>query len=272
MSAQPSVTPEFKSWDIAMIDIVGYSTLSEEGQLEAIVRLTQIVTETDVIKGTKASDRIFLPTGDGMAVGFAGRPARAISLATQIHRAYGPARDKLKIGIHSGIAFEIRDINGNKNIAGSGINLAQRTLSCCRGGHILVAADPGAKLKNSDKWRDALRGPYRFQVKHGLLLTAYNYCEGEVGNPNEDFNNLASLPSYEPLKARLTRLGITARGKLATASLSPGVRNLVAIDDIILEAPILGFQGVDPTDTVITMVSQEPALPDYVREKKVSIR
>lgn len=271
MSSQPSATPEFKSWDIAMIDIVGYSTLSEEGQLQAITRLTQIVTETEVIKNAEASDRIFLPTGDGMAVGFAGRPARAIELALQIHKSYGQEREKLKIGIHSGIAFEIRDINGNKNIAGSGINLAQRTLSCCRGGHILVAEDPGAKLKNSDKWRDALRGPYRFQVKHGVLLTAYNYYESEVGNPNEEFNNLASLPSYEPLKARLTRLGITAKGKLATASLSPGLRNHVAIDDIILEAPILGFQGVDPAHTVVTMVTEQPALPDYVRQKKASI-
>jgi hypothetical protein len=261
--------PEIKSWDIVMIDIVGYSTLSEEGQFQAISRLTEVVKQTDVIGAS--GDRIFLPTGDGMAVGFHGRPARPLELASQIHLAYGPQRNKLKIGIHSGIAFEIPDINGNMNIAGSGINLAQRTLSCCRGGHILVAEDPGGKLKNSDRWRGVLHGPYRFQVKHDVLLTAYNYCENEVGNPDEDFNNLVSLPSYEPLKERLARMGATAKGVLATASLGPSLGTHVMIDDIILEAPILGFRGVDPAHTRVTMVTHEPALPDYVAQKKASI-
>lgn len=271
MAVQHGATPEFRSWDIAMIDIVGYSTLSEEGQLKAINRLTGVVRNTAVIRATTSDDRLFLPTGDGMAVGFAGRPARPLELASQIHKAYGADKAGLKIGIHSGIAFEIIDINGNKNIAGSGINFAQRTLSCCRGGHILVAADPAEKLKNSDTWRDLLRGPYGFQVKHSVHLTAYNYCAEGVGTPSEDFNNLASLPSYEPLKERLTRLGITATGKLASASQTPPLKNQIAIDDIILEAPILGFQGVDPSDTVVTMISQQPDLPEYVRKKKASI-
>jgi len=263
--------PEFRSWDIVMIDIVGYSTQSEEGQFREITHLTEVVRNTEAIRKTKTSERIFLPTGDGMAVGFTGFPARALELASQIHTAYGQDRHKLKIGIHSGIAFEIEDINGNRNIAGSGINLAQRVLSCCRGGHILVAEDPGAKLKNSEGWREALRGPYRFQVKHDVLVTAYNYSQDEVGNPAEEFNNLVSLPGYELLKVRLGRLGITATGALATASLTPTLSAHVAIDDIILEDPILGFQGVDPDHICVTMTKQEPLLPDYVLQKKASI-
>jgi hypothetical protein len=270
MPAQTN-TPEFKSWDIAMIDIVGYSSLSEEKQFSAIERLTQIVKATETIKKAKAQERIFLPTGDGMAVGFTGSPERPITLAKEIHIAYGALKSELKIGIHSGIAFTISDINGNKNIAGSGINLAQRVLSCCRGGHILIADDPAGKLKNSDKWKDLLRGPYRFQVKHGVLLTAYNYYDSGVGNPGEDFNNLVSLPSYEPLKERLAKLGVSATGKLATASLSADIRKHVAIDDIILKAPILGFQGVSPSHAAVTMITQPPRLPDFVIEKKASI-
>lgn len=271
MTGQPRTTPEIKSWDIAVIDIVGYSALPEEGQVAAIDRLTETVRNTDVIHNSKPRERIFLPTGDGMAVGFIGHPARALELAFQIHSVYEQDRFTLKIGIHSGIAFEIIDINGHKNIAGSGINFAQRTLTCCRAGHILVAEDPGAKLKNTDKWREVLRGPYRFQVKHGVPLTAYNYCEGEVGNPDEAFNNLVSLQAYEPLKARLAKIGVRARGALATASLAPGLSAHVMIDDIILDAPILGFQGVDAAHIHVTMVGCEPGLPEYVRERKASI-
>jgi len=271
VSSNAETSPEFRSWDIVMIDIAGYSTLSEEGQFEAIKKLTRVVRDTEAIKRTHTNERIFLPTGDGMAIGFTGFPARALELACQIHRAYGQDRHKLKIGIHSGIAFEIVDINYNKNIAGSGINLAERVLSCCRGGHILVAENPGTMLKNSERWREALRGPYRFRVKHDVFLTAYNYSEEEIGNPAEEFNNLVSLPSYESLKVRLGRLGIGATGALATASLLPTLRAHVAIDDIILEAPILGFQGVDPDHVCVTMTKQGPLLPDYVLQKKATI-
>jgi len=193
VSSQAGTSPEMQSWAIVMIDIVGYSTLTEEGQYQAINNLNEVVKNTEVIKNSNPQETILLPTGDGMVVGFLALPGRALELASQIHLAYGQHRSKLKIGIHSGIAVKTTDINGNRNIAGSAVNLAERTLSCCRGGHILVAQDPGGQLKNTMKWGDALCGPYTFQVKHDMPLVAYNFVQNEIGNPAEDFNNLVSL-------------------------------------------------------------------------------
>jgi hypothetical protein len=193
VSSQAGTSPEVQSWAMVMIDIVAYSTLTEEGQYQTINDLNDVVKNTEVIKNSKSQEMLLLPTGDGMVVGFLALPGRALELASQIHLAYGQHRSKLKIGIHSGIAAETTDINGNRNIAGSAVNLAQRTLSCCRGGHILVAQDPGGPLKNTIKWGDALRGPYTFQVKHNVTLVAYNLVQNGIGNPAEDFNNLISL-------------------------------------------------------------------------------
>lgn len=181
-----------KTWHILMVDIVEYSLLTEEKQKEEILRLTNVIKQIINAHRYKKKDRIFLPTGDGMAIGFtADFHARPLELATDIHLEYNTDKNKLKIGIHSGVAFEIRDINNMKNIAGSGINMAQRTISCCPPGHILVAETPAKDLINSEKWKANLQGPYFFTVKHDKELKAYNYFneEKKIGNPKNNFLN-----------------------------------------------------------------------------------
>lgn len=173
-------------WHILFIDLVAYSQQEANEQRNAINWLTRVVTESKVLK-TKPKPRIiYLPTGDGMAVCLDNYPERTLELASELHRCYGKNNRQLRIGICSGIAFDIEDINGRPNLAGSGLNLAQRILNCCSPGHILVASMLGGDLLEMEKWRDKLHGPYQFEVKHRQRLGAYNFYDiAGVGNKKE---------------------------------------------------------------------------------------
>lgn len=255
--------PDALSWDILLIDIVGYSELSESQQLAAIERLTQVVSDSS----TRQSAGLFLPTGDGMAVCFRGRPQLPLQLAAEVHKAYGKDRYSLKIGVHSGIAFTYTDITGRDNIAGSGINLAARVVSCCGRGHILVAAQPADSLRNIDaSWKHRLRGPYRFMVKHDKFLTAFNFCDErmQLGSAAEPTTNIVFEATYVPLVDALARLKVLPTAQLQASGILKSAGNPLALDDVILEDPILGFVGVGPDRVKLSSEPRGPALPDYV--------
>ncbi|MEA2238770.1 MAG: hypothetical protein QOC81_3494 [Thermoanaerobaculia bacterium] len=259
---------EIRRYDFLIIDIVAYSTLPGEEQVAAIERLTKVVRASEAIRTTKnGGERIFLPTGDGMVIGFIGRPTKPLDLAVEIHRSYGADRMKLKIGIQAGMAFAIEDINGAPNVAGSGINMAARVLSCCKGGHILVAQEPAEELKKDyGAWRETLVGPYEFVVKHGLPLVAYNLTGPGFGNPDESFNNMFFKGGYARLKSRLAKRGIAASAGLATFA-SATTESLV-IDEVIVDLPIVGYKGLSP-DKVLIKTSNRPLdLPEYVSDAK----
>ncbi len=174
-------------WHILFIDLVAYSQKDAAEQRNAINWLTKIVADSAVLK-TKPKPRIiYLPTGDGMAVCLDNYPERTLELACELHRSYGGEKTQLRIGICSGIAFDIEDINRRPNLAGSGLNLAQRILNCCNPGHILMASMLGADLMEMKQWRDKLHGPYPFEVKHGQQLAAFNFYDeaAGIGNPAE---------------------------------------------------------------------------------------
>ena len=268
-SKAPAEANFIRHYDFLMIDIVGYSLLSGEDQVGAIKRLMDVVRKSDPIATTiDGKDRIFLPTGDGMVVGFIGLPTKPLELAVEVHKAYGPDRRTLKMGIQSGIAFQVEDINGSHNVAGSGINMAARVLSCCNGGHILVAREPGETLKNEyAAWRNQLLGPFEFVVKHGKSLVAYNLTDrSSYGNPEESFHNLYFKGSYAGLKTRLVERGITpARGLLTFASSSA---EYLVIDEVIIDLPIAGFAGVPPDKLAVRMLPGNPELPEQVLEAR----
>lgn len=261
-----------RHYDFLGIDIVGYSQLDGEDQVVAISRLMDVVRNSSTIQATRdQQDRVFLPTGDGMFIGFLGLPTRPLELSVEIHRAYGNDRSRLKMGIHSGLAFQIEDINGAHNVAGSGINMAARVLSCCRGGHILVASQPGDTLKNDfAAWRNPLIGPYEFVVKHGKSLIAYNLTDGvSYGNPSETFSNLFFKGSYSRLKTRLAARGLSPSRELM-AFASSGSETL-ALGDVLLDVPIAGFAGLPSSKIVVHTQSGTLQLPEVVHEAKAAL-
>ena len=172
-------------WHILFIDLVAYSQTGAAEQRNAINWLTKVVAESKVLKTKPKPHIIYLPTGDGMAVCLDNYPERTLELACELHQSYGKNGQQLRIGICSGIAFDIKDINRRPNLAGSGLNMAQRILNCCSPGHILVASMPGDDLAQMAKWQGKLRGPYQFKVKHGQQLSAFNFYDEARGVGNK---------------------------------------------------------------------------------------
>jgi len=124
---------------VLFIDIVGYSKLLIEEQKERLNQLTEIVLATATVRASTDKQLVRLPTGDGMALVFhhsAEEPARC-ALEIAGGRQKHPELP-VRMGIHSGPVSEVTDVSGRTNIAGAGINMAQRVMDCGDAGHILL--------------------------------------------------------------------------------------------------------------------------------------
>jgi hypothetical protein len=87
------------------------------------------------------------------------------------------------MGIHSGLVNEVADVNKRTNVAGPGINIAQRVMDCADAGHILLSKHVAEDLEHDARWRPFLHDLGYCEVKHGLRIELINLCSPEVGNP-----------------------------------------------------------------------------------------
>src|SRR5213595_4204078 len=117
---------------VLFIDIVGYSKLLLKQQSELLGELNEIVSGTNEFREADSAGKLIrLPTGDGMALVFRTDPEAPTQCAMEIARALKEhQRIALRMGIHSGPISEVADVNQRQNIAGAGINLAQRVMDC----------------------------------------------------------------------------------------------------------------------------------------------
>ena len=140
-SAEPTPDLELEIAHLLLIDVVGYSKLLVNGQIEALEELSQIVRNTECFRAAEASGKLIrVPTGDGMALAFFHSPEEPARCALEISRALrGHPVIRLRMGVHSGPVNRVRDVNDKTNIAGSGINVAQRVMDCGDAGHILLS-------------------------------------------------------------------------------------------------------------------------------------
>ncbi len=171
---------------VLFIDIVGYSKLLVNQQSELLRELNEVVSTTNEFHEAEAEGKLIrLPTGDGMALVFRTDPEAPAQCALEIARALKEhPRIALRMGIHSGPVNEVVDVNQRQNIAGAGINLAQRVMDCGDAGHILVSKHVAEDLEQHDRWRPFLRDIGTFEVKHGARVSVTNLYSDEVGNPN----------------------------------------------------------------------------------------
>src|SRR4029434_7683570 len=140
---------------VLFIDLVGYSKLLVKQQGELLRELNEVVSGTNDFREADAAGKLIrLPTGDGMALVFRTDPEAPAQCAMEIARALKshPAI-QLRMGIHSGPISEVADVNQRQNIAGAGINLAQRVMDCGDAGHILVSKRVAEDLEQHDRWR-----------------------------------------------------------------------------------------------------------------------
>jgi adenylate cyclase len=171
---------------VLFIDIAGYSKLLVNQQSELLRELNEVVSSTNEFHEPEAEGKLIrLPTGDGMALVFRTDPEAPAQCALEIARALKEhPRIALRMGIHSGPVNEVVDVNQRQNIAGAGINMAQRVMDCGDAGHILVSKHVAEDLVQHDRWRPFLHDIGTFEVKHGARVSVSNLYSDEVGNPN----------------------------------------------------------------------------------------
>jgi TolB-like protein/Tfp pilus assembly protein PilF len=170
---------------VLFIDIAGYSKLLLKQQSELLRELNEIVSGTSEFRQAESAGKLIrLPTGDGMALVFRTNPEAPVECAVEIGRALKshPAI-QLRMGIHSGPVNEVVDVNQRANIAGVGINMAQRVMDCGDAGHILLSKHVAEDLEQDDRWRPLLHDLGTCEVKHGFSVGVTNLYSDEVGNP-----------------------------------------------------------------------------------------
>src|SRR5437660_2694072 len=91
---------------------------------------------------------------------------------------------QLRMGVHSGPVNQVTDVNDKTNIAGSGINVAQRVMDCGDAGHILLSGHIAEDLTHYRHWQPYLHDLGEGEVKHGLRLHLVNLDKDNLGNPH----------------------------------------------------------------------------------------
>src|SRR6516162_10098298 len=185
MAAEVKKEIELEIAHVLFIDIVGYSKLSVNEQHARIEELNEIVRLSEQFRRAEAASRLLkIPTGDGMALVFYKSPEEPAQCAVEISRALkGNARLQVRMGIHSGPISGVLDVNERTNVAGAGINMAQRVMDCSDAGHILLSHHVAEDLAEYECWRPFLHDIGAFKVKHGMRVSVTNFYSDEVGNP-----------------------------------------------------------------------------------------
>src|SRR5437773_4177861 len=185
MPSEHSSDVKFEIGHVLFIDIVGYSKLLINEQSEQIQKLKEIVRGTEQFHLAETEGKLLrLPTGDGGALVFRNSLEAPVLCALEIDKALkSHPKLRVRMGIHSGPVNEVTDLNEQTNIAGAGINIAQRVMDCGDAGHILVSKRVADDLEHYSQWRSLLHELGECEVKHGLRISILNTYNADTGNP-----------------------------------------------------------------------------------------
>ena len=185
MPSESGSDTKFEIGHVLFIDIVGYSKLLIHEQTEQLQKMREIVRATEQFRAAQAEGKLLrLPTGDGGALVFRTTPEAPVACALEISRALkNHPQLRVRMGIHSGPVQEVTDLNEQINIAGAGINIAQRVMDCGDTGHILVSKRVAEDLDQYARWRQLLHELGTCEVKHGVTVALVNLYSDEIGNP-----------------------------------------------------------------------------------------
>jgi TolB-like protein/Tfp pilus assembly protein PilF len=185
MAAKLKSDPHLEIAHVLFIDVVGYSKLFVNEQREVVEQLNQIVRKTAQFRKSETAGKLIrIPVGDGMALVFFQTPEEPVQCAMEIARALKSHPDiRLRMGVHSGPIDQIKDVNDRINVAGVGINVAQRVMDCGAAGHILLSKRVADDLAQDSLWHPHLHDLGEIEVKHGAKLGIVNLYTAELGNP-----------------------------------------------------------------------------------------
>lgn len=208
MSSEIKKEIELEIAYVLFVDIVGYSKLLINDQRRLLELLNEMVRKTDQFKKAEANHRLItIPTGDGMALVFYNTPEAPVECALEISRAVKEHPElKLRMGVHSGPVSGVVDVNGRANVAGAGINVAQRVMDCGDAEHILLSKHVAEDLEQLGHWHKHLHDLGQTEVKHGASVSVVNLYTSELGNPQVPQRFLAARH-----KSAATQFGSEAR-------------------------------------------------------------
>jgi class 3 adenylate cyclase len=220
MSAEIKKEIQLEIAHVLFIDIVGYSKLSINEQRAAVDELNEVVRASGQFQKAEAASRLIkIPTGDGMALVFYTSPEAPAQCAVEISGVVKEhPRLQLRMGVHSGPVSGMIDVNGHANLAGAGLNMAQRVMDCGDAGHILLSKRAAEDLAEYEHWQPLLHDLGSCEVKHGARVSIVNLHADHVGNPQ--------LPKkFQVLKKHRARMrwAATTAALLALAAIVAGI-------------------------------------------------
>jgi TolB-like protein/Flp pilus assembly protein TadD len=252
----PPESETFSQLEIAHVlfmDIVGYSKKAIDQQSELLGELNRIVRATEQFRAAEAAGKLVrLPTGDGMALAFFTSVDAPVRCALEIAEALkSHPKIELRMGVDSGPVDQIMDVNDRPNVAGAGINMAQRVMDCGDTGHILLSKRVAADLAQYSKWQPHLHELGEAEVKHGVIVSLVNLYTGDVGNPAvpDKVQRARRLETLRGRKLRRRSVGIGAALVLLAA---------IAAGGLFLWAKRGAAPGIGPA-TVAPAVTAAPA-------------
>jgi TolB-like protein/class 3 adenylate cyclase/Tfp pilus assembly protein PilF len=254
---------------VLFIDIVGYSKLVTSEQHRLLELLNRIVRESEHFRAAEAKNRLItVPTGDGMALVFYNTPEAPVECALEVDRAASEHPGlKLRMGIHSGPVSGVVDVSGRSNIAGAGINIAQRVMDCGDDGHILVSRHMAEDLEQYGQWKRHLHDLGECEVKHGVRVSVVNLYTEDHGNPEvpQKFRQARKTASAV-VREKKGRRWLTAVAAVLVAALIVG--------GVLLSrrsAPVAASTGALPTSPAppAAPISTAPAVA--IPEKSIAV-
>jgi len=231
MPAEPGSDLKFEIGHVLFIDIVGYSKLFIHEQSEQLQKLKELARGTEQFRLAEAEGKLLrLPTGDGGALVFRNSQEAPVLCALEISKALKNQSElRVRMGIHSGPVNEVADLNEQMNVAGAGINIAQRVMDCGDAGHILLSKHVSEDLEDYARWRPYLHELGECETKHGGVISVVNLYDDQVGNPH--------LP--QKLKKAQEQRAAKASARLSPPTLRKHL--LIAAAAVLIAAIGIGF-------------------------------
>jgi class 3 adenylate cyclase len=210
MPEEEKPRPRLETAHVLFMDIVGYSRLTTDEQSEALQELNQIVRNTEAARDAESAEQLtILPTGDGMALVFTGSVEEPAECALEIsHALRAQPSLPVRMGIHSGPVHQVKDATGRQNVAGIGINTAQRVMDCGDAGHILVSKRVADDLAQQRRWQPYLHPLGDVSVKHDVVISLVNLYAETIGNPAPPAR-LGNVPAPPSVVRPATRPGLS---------------------------------------------------------------
>jgi TolB-like protein/class 3 adenylate cyclase/Flp pilus assembly protein TadD len=214
MAAEVKKEIQLEIAHVLFTDIVGYSKLPIHQQRAFVERLNEIVRGTDEFQAAEKAGRLItIPTGDGITLVFYHSPEDPVECALEISRSLRKYPElRLRMGIHSGPVSGVIDATGKANVAGAGINMAQRVMDCGDAGHILLSKHVAEDLEEYPHWQPHLHELGECEVKHGVRVSLINLYTRDLGNPQLP-EKLKQAQLEQAARAAATRPPPTLRRK-----------------------------------------------------------